>query len=246
MSYSLRKTGNGKFEIFRRDNLELFVGPVDEKRDESGKWTNGGNNPKADISENTYNEKEIQSKPQAFTEPGDEFPESEELENIDKFGNQFEGRINKTQKEALRIYSTNDGNRAINTALREGKTNEYVSRIDLAISSTKIDRDVMTYRGVDSNFFHAKIPEGEKAVGYSLTDKAFTSTSLVSNVAESFNGSHIGVMRIRVPKGTNAAYIGHRGEYELLLGRNSSFKITGYSNKQSTYDVIHIYDAELV
>ncbi len=165
--------------------------------------------------------------------------------------------ISKEEENSLNYYATSNGCEDINGVLRgiksaspsmQGKIQESIKNIDSAISRTKIDRDIISYRGVSGSLLRRKIPQGEEAIGYTVNDKAFTSTSLSSETALDFNAySTVGMFSIKVPKGTNAAYIGHRGEYELLLGRDSTFKITGYKKVRGLGGKeLHVYDAELV
>ena len=123
--------------------------------------------------------------------------------------------------------------------LREG----HISRLDQAIAgSPPTTADLVVHRGVSGKRAIASI---EKAgVGGTYIDKGFGSTSMSLTVArEAMSGELFGaktsaegkVITIKIPKGSKAltaAGISNYGEREVILPRNSKFKITkiGYDD----------------
>ncbi|KXY24829.1 ADP-ribosyltransferase [Bacillus sp. FSL K6-0067] len=153
---------------------------------------------------------------------------------------------------------TGDDYAEINKQLRNGNTSgsksEQIKLIDKALKKAKTNKEMKVYRYVDERQLGAKfgsllqfkdlkldsinkntknyILEAKKLVdkwiGKTLTEKAYTSTSM-SNV-KNFSDRPI-LFEITIPKGTHAAEVKSISKYpnedELLLPKNSKFKITG-------------------
>ena len=147
-----------------------------------------------------------------------------------KTTNKLLGIIPYNQGLALREYS-GYSSMSINNCLRFERTcslstKRYIALITQALhhSTTKIPLKV--YRGVPNKV--AKLIQGSK-VGQTLTDRGFISTSLSSNIASSFNARTVTIF---IPEGSMALYtepfktnLGSWGESEVLLPRNSKFKV---------------------
>ncbi len=120
--------------------------------------------------------------------------------------------------------------REVNSGLRSnnGKPpaaiKESVANIDRALSRSKVPEDVTVFRGVGADVAAQMKP------GATFKDQGFTSTSLNSAVGEHYGTAS---MEIRVPKGSQGAYVqtllknpkNPGTEQELLLPRGQSFKV---------------------
>lgn len=147
----------------------------------------------------------------------------------------------------------------INTGLRKGNgkivESEFsnkslindVENIDNAMSKVKLKSNTVLYRGA------ANKRNQTFEVGQILTDHGYSSTSLSSEAAEGFLGEGDNtpyVMKITAPKGTNTVIPGlNTGaskstahEVEVLLPRNTSYKITKVTTKKDSLG----YDYNLV
>lgn len=130
------------------------------------------------------------------------------------------------EAESIQAY-TADWYFDINDNLRKGRksdaeTQKMINDLDTALEkSSRMPSDALSYRGVDGLNLR---------IGQTVTDKAFVSTSLNKSKAAEFTTSGT-MLEIKVPKGSKAMYLNSLSDYkdekELLLGRGSSFKITG-------------------
>lgn len=157
--------------------------------------------------------------------------------------------FNPGQKEAINIYTKAP---SFASRVRQGdipaSAQKYVKNLDSAIASSPIDEDIEVYRGVGNGVF----PEGD-LIGTEFTDKSFVSTTYSRDMATEFRQRTAGtkggtIMQISIPRGTNAldmerSGFGIRNEREVLLGRNSLFRITSDSHRGSvriiTAEVVH-------
>lgn len=140
---------------------------------------------------------------------------------------------------ALSKYSRD--NNGINGSLRRGEKPSVTDALDRAIAANTIPEKIEVYRG-RTDRIHAK-------VGDILTDKGYTSVTTSFGAAAFFaspdglpenNGS---LFSIHVPAGTHAAGLRQGGEKEILLGRNTSMRITGAGRNE---DGVELYNAEVV
>lgn len=100
-----------------------------------------------------------------------------------------------------------------------------------ALKKAKLPEEVITRRGSDYNmldslgFGQATKSNKSKFIGKQVIDKGFTSTSPSPSGGFSGNIEYI----IKVPKGSQAMYVGsisrYSGEQELLIQRGAQFKI---------------------
>ena len=92
--------------------------------------------------------------------------------------------------------------------------------MDSAIAKSSIKEPVTVYRGFGGSAFR-----GAKE-GDTVQDKGFVSTSFQQKIASKFADG--GMMKLSVPKGAKGAMVDalfNGGESELVLPRNSKFKI---------------------
>jgi len=151
--------------------------------------------------------------------------------------------VTKEEKDAIFRY-TASGWYSINRILR-GKNREDdfnldfrgdKQKLDSALSRSTIPSNVKAYRGMCKG---DKCAEriSQLQPGDTFTDKGYTSTSLVANIA--FRKRVM--VNITVPKGTKAAYIDHlsenKGEYELLIARNSTFRVDAVRREGELIDL---------
>jgi len=134
--------------------------------------------------------------------------------------------LSDEENEALKWYKE-DGFYDLNSDLRDAGYSEddRVEIIDAALDKSRLAEPVITYRGADWSVF-----EEENLIGATIEDQAFVSTSLSERVATAHADGVI--IEIRVPAGTRALNMERwqvagwqRGESELLLPRNSKFKV---------------------
>jgi len=132
-----------------------------------------------------------------------------------------------------------------------------INSISKALSRAKVPDDVIAWRGVAGGKEIASellgVSKLEDAVGKTILDNGFVSTSLEKRVAAKFAGAFRGstdsvVFKIRIPKGSRGAFvspdakffgddidmlgIGFKSESELLLRRNSKFVIRDVKKDQ--------------
>jgi len=113
-----------------------------------------------------------------------------------------------------------------------GETPDQVRMMDSVMDKSTLQEHVIAYRGLDEKTF-GKMKEGGK-----FKDRAYVSTSLSRTVAA--DGSFGNCMvKVEVPKGTRALYVGHRAsgigsEMELILDRSSRFDVVNVDKKNKT------------
>lgn len=146
------------------------------------------------------------------------------------------------QKQAVRAYTAGqdvDSYENINEYLNgrktfEGKDKEKldatIEQLDSVVTG-KTDSNMMVYRGI-------AIPADEIAVGDTIFNNGFTSTSAVKSVADDFSAYYSGsTISIKVPAGTPALFVGYNtggdfDEAEVLFGRKTTIKIVGKSGSE--------------
>ncbi|SDC76008.1 putative T7SS-secreted protein [Streptomyces prasinopilosus] len=103
-----------------------------------------------------------------------------------------------------------------------------IREVDRALAGNPLPEDVMVVRGSGVN--HIDFDDVDDLVGRTVTDPAYTSTSLGNHPVPSFEGKEA-VLRLRVPEGTHAAWVERVSDFgvierELLLGRGMRYKVT--------------------
>ena len=150
---------------------------------------------------------------------------------------------------SARFYTSQEGFGPINTILRKMNTSWYkedslkkaqvaIPQITQAISQSKLDKEITTFRGVDQDGIKAMFPninwsatQGQDLVGKVFKENAFYSSS--PQFQKQFTKGAGGIPGCKLtticPKGTQALYIGDKSIYphekELLLQRGTEFKI---------------------
>lgn len=146
--------------------------------------------------------------------------------------------LTKDERSALDGYS-GTYYREINETLRGGspwtdltpaQLKAEIAHLDASINKGTLAAETTLYRGTSP----AALGGGLPAVGSTLSDKGFLSTSRSEKIAGAFaNMSTGGVMlKITAPRGTKASDVSHHTggrEQELLLGRNAKLRVTGVS-----------------
>lgn len=159
------------------------------------------------------------------------------LPDPDGTGGKGLGDLSDQQVRALH-YFRGEGYRQVTPALYRGKPRpqvaERISHLDAAMAHSRLDRDVVTYRGVtDIRRLVGARAERGNLTGAKWTDRAFLSTSTERRLAHNFSrkGAAVSdtrptVLRYLVPKGSHAVKLSSsRHESELLLDRGSSFRV---------------------
>lgn len=128
--------------------------------------------------------------------------------------------LTPSERSTLHAYTDNAYDR-INPELRAGGTPPETREIDRAIAKGKTTEDVVVHRGVKRHDFFAKLDRGESVAGNIVEERAYVSTSL--NRDKAFDGRYR--LRIRVPKGSEALWVGdlsaHSEELEAILPRGT-------------------------
>ena len=148
------------------------------------------------------------------------------------------------EADAMRYYVERAGYMHINHALRHGKSisGEAKKMVPILDKLTNRKLDEMTvFRGISPRAF------GRLKVGMTFTDKGFASTSKNLKTASCFGYF---AMKIRVPAGSKGFDIGSRAgkgykEQEVLLRRNSQFRIDKISSDPGGHNVVSV-EATLV
>lgn len=148
-------------------------------------------------------------------------------------GDTFGGISNK-EAQTLKTY-TYAG--AENSNLRKGKVTAKSLEVEDVINRTYYAKPFETYRGLKGDF--AKKIANMK-VGSTFTEKGFSSTGDLET-AKKFGEKGV-VLKIRVPSGYGkgvsvSEYSMHPEESEILLQRNSKFKITSKKGNIITVDM---------
>lgn len=119
---------------------------------------------------------------------------------------------------------------------------DYVKEITLGTEKTineyQLKENLTTYKGTSSKYYE------NYNVGDTFEMKEFNSTSINKKVAESvfLDKENPYTLEIRVSKGTNAMYLGknsaNSNEYELLINRNTSYKVIEKNEKGMILEVV--------
>jgi hypothetical protein len=150
----------------------------------------------------------------------------------------------KEQQRALHQYMRN-GCTEMNAYCRTGEgqpeIRQRVAELDKMANNHKSTKDMILYRGV-KDVLPASIDEAKAYIGRTIQDKAFLSTTIKAETANSFAGDRGVILEIAAPKGTKGFYAetywdskkamaarrrGEIGETEWLMPRNTKIEITG-------------------
>lgn len=171
--------------------------------------------------------------------------ETDEIDVYDKDGNKIH-HYTKEEKAALKYYKYQP--KDVHALLREDRkmysgsfledTKRAVSDLEQLFSNPDkmftTDRDLTLYRALQDNLSDEEI-ETLSTLGATYTDKSYVSTTLDYETALRF-ARYNPIMEIKFPKGSKFMDVErlfnidrtHWSENELLLDKNSSFKITGF------------------
>ena len=159
----------------------------------------------------------------------------------EKFGKQNirNREIFFAQRKALEDYQETEhlwingllrGNNMPKNATFKQLLRNKIERLDQAMGG--VSKNFVVYRGVTESVFNKIIKKDR------FGDKGFVSTSLHFSNAFS-NANH--VLKIEVPKGTPAYYLGKdfgKDESEVLLARNLKFRVKGIYPNTALLEVI--------
>lgn len=146
------------------------------------------------------------------------------------YAEEFYDAMDKNQQEAMNEYA-DQAYEELNHSLRTDKElgdfdNIMVNNLESAMKP--LPWDTVVYR--------AAVTFPTTPVGESLLDKGFVSTSAYSRKAWTFAGTNY--LRIFLPKGTPAIVYNQKIEQEVLLPRNSKFKVL---SRSKTKGAAHVY-----
>ncbi len=170
--------------------------------------------------------------------------------------------LTKTERVGVEDYQGDDYY-DINPALRNKDTTSIaelqpkIDILDQAVERGTIPESVSVYRAVSGRGTEPFLRDD--AAGLVFTDSGFMSTSMRQDFAQgrawgpASSGKQSAVVEIIVPQGTQAGYLNgwfYEGldEYEILLGRNHSFRVVSSTTKrveasipgQPGFDIPHI------
>jgi hypothetical protein len=140
--------------------------------------------------------------------------------------------ISPNEKKSLDKYQSKNGFKKFNKPLREGAApSADANNLSSAIAKHSLAKDVTVYRGM-GNTVSAQLATAwdNKKSGESVTftEKGFLSTSRSRGAAATFSNQ---LLELKVPKGYRALPMarakGMGGEAEILLDRNTKFKVIG-------------------
>lgn len=139
----------------------------------------------------------------------------------------------------------------------EAKAKELTPLLDAAIAKHATTAPVVAHRRIVEGAAETVIAEGDSLVGGELEYAGYTSTTLNENYTSSYahnwraldpTTDDIAILRLTVPKGTPAAYLGDglnpnfEDEAELILGRNTAMRVTAVGREEGVFTI----DAEVV
>lgn len=168
-----------------------------------------------------------------YTDPKNEPPAFTSIHNdaVHNSGVFKASSLSQPIKTAIKEY-TGPAYAEINGTLRAGKklgknNQEVVNRLNEAFAQpeAKANENFTVYRGITSSQLQ------HLAMGSTITDKGFVSTSSDVNEAKKFAGTAGALMEIRVKKGQPAMSVKdtsiYPSEKEVMLPANTSFKVVG-------------------
>lgn len=168
-----------------------------------------------------------------YTDPKNEPPAFTSIYNdaIHDSGVFKASSLSQSIKNAIKEY-TGPAYAQINGALRIGKKlgsnkQNVVNKLNEAFAQpeAKANENFTVYRGITSSQLQ------HLAMGSTITDKGFVSTSSDVNEAKKFAGTAGALMEIRVKKGQPAMSVKNTSafpsEMEVMLPANTSFKVVG-------------------
>ena len=172
----------------------------------------------------------------------DDFPklDNREIEEMQARSNEAYALMSAKQKKSLAAY-TGDDYKDINAYLF-GKTDNmsrkrireikrHVSCIDSTMSGEFVPRDTLAWKGAPAKYYT------DWNVGDVKRFDGYFSCDVTGSIAEQYRAEALKntgdalMIEIRMPKGTRSLYIGENtmaeqgNEFELLLGRGTSFKV---------------------
>ena len=159
--------------------------------------------------------------------------------------NSWKNALPADEVNAIWKYTGDECYENINAVLRglepayEGNNARYVELLSQAINKTNLPENVVLYRGTTKAMLgDLKNLPVEQWVGKNISDKAFMSTSLLSEGA--FN-KELNLI-IKAPKGSKGAFIGEMSQYpsevEVLLNKGQQMIITDVLESSATKTTI--------
>lgn len=112
----------------------------------------------------------------------------------------------------------------INHNLRKDGDHPDLETFLAAFDNYNTKKNIVLYRGVCPEVFCENIQSADYLAGVDLYDKAFLNTSLIKG----YEFNYVNKLRILVPKGTKAIYLGRvNGEesYEVVITKGAKLKI---------------------
>jgi SPP1 gp7 family putative phage head morphogenesis protein len=159
-----------------------------------------------------------------------------------------------------------------NTEAVRQELRDRTKKLDAAIAKTSAPEDVVVYRAMEHASLEAGIKPGAlaetdyspgdaakkaellaKYIGRDFIDPVYGSTSLDSEVAQNFMKSSRVMLRIKVPKGSAGFWFNgdsdltrYTNESELLLPRNTRYRVVGVAQRQRAGNTVSMLDVEII
>lgn len=149
--------------------------------------------------------------------------------------------------KSLYINSYLRGKKLMEFSKSKEEIQEIIKNIESAILKVSTPVNLIAYRGASiKKIFGQEIKNPERLLGKGIYDKGFMSVSLLEDVAKKFSTDV--VLKIKIPKGTNLAFMGaisfFEKEGEILLNKGQKLIITKIT--QGKKDNKYEFECELL
>ena len=183
----------------------------------------------------------------------------EQIQELHNEAEEASKKLSEEEKKAIYNYADR-GYEEINETLAKGETlydyynnddeiKKDIANIDKAIKQSEIKKDIVVFRGTSDEFWN------NMQIGDVKELPTYSSTSLKESIAQkfarkqTFKGKEKAVLEIKVPKNSQAMYIGDiyrsTNEYEVLIGRDTKYKLIGKKVVDPSYYENGIYHQDV-
>jgi hypothetical protein len=125
-------------------------------------------------------------------------------------------------------------------ATGEGDSKKAIAALDKALKEHVLHAPLTVYRGIAPQYWKELLTNFLDGKG-TFTDKGFLSTTIAKQVATRFAGEGGGLLKIKLPTGTQAMLLGdnsqHPEEQEVVVQRGRKMRITHVDQKSRVVTV---------